>query len=886
MGGFVLESEGLERFPVDARMIEMLIKADVLAHPEIDIREIQDKSKRDSFARLFAGSQVLWVVVQCIARRVQELPVTPLEFLTAEFVLLSMFTYLFEWCKPDGVCVPIVLRAYGRLDDDLVNQLRSKFNQSYNKEFTTVNDIKRIPFGPAFRTFFVSQEKATNSWQSWAVYMLVCCGTGAFNGIRTAVRHQLMPPVAWTVWRISILISVVVPFVGCVFAERTMRLIDAKAFIQDDTFELVFIPDVSERRPKYAILSHRWIAGEEVTFDDAKSYQESCTKGGFYKIRKSCEQALAADLEYVWVDTCCINKNDNIELQIAINSMYAWYKEAAVCYVYLSDVDINPSSVCSVPFEESKWFSRGWTLQELIAPSSLMFFDTTWTLLGTQLELASIIEYASGISIDVLNRTKGVEQCSVAERMFWASSRETTLVEDEAYSLLGIFNVHMPMLYGEGMNAFIRLQEEILKTSNDHTIFAWTGVDEGHPGLLASSPSAFSSSGHMRCRTNPSQISFRKPGIEMALSSRVVAGYTYLAILDCVDESTSRSIAIFLRHMPGKDVFVRIKQNERDLLYLDDKEYYPSQKRNLPLVKTERDLDLPSDLIQMLVQPLVGFRVNGALSDMSFVPKPGTGAQWDPDEGTLTVALDTERSEGMIGALQIKEPGQQINLLRLGFDNDFNPICMLATNSGISSRSSFKNVFIRIGLRLGLPLTLFSGVPFAIFIVTRLPMPQYAPLFLLGPFLPMSLFLLFLHFMARRDGSFLYHNGKGIWGYTANESHDTWDDISDPDSDLRYPTHAANDIGRRGLWLLKGSRLAGLDVQVCKPFVKGGSGVFGAPAMGTIARIPSALVDIRQSLPFVRVVVKRGKMGGRAVWDVDITTVGGLRALEDIPLDE
>ncbi|KAF1984458.1 hypothetical protein K402DRAFT_422964 [Aulographum hederae CBS 113979] len=217
MGGFVLESEGLERFPVDARMIEMLIKADVLAHPEIDIREIQDKSKRDSFARLFAGSQVLWVVVQCIARRVQELPVTPLEFLTAEFVLLSMFTYLFEWCKPDGVCVPIVLRAYGRLDDDLVNQLRSKFNQSYNKEFTTVNDIKRIPFGPAFRTFFVSQEKATNSWQSWAVYMLVCCGTGAFNGIRTAVRHQLMPPVAWTVWRISILISVVVPFVGCVY---------------------------------------------------------------------------------------------------------------------------------------------------------------------------------------------------------------------------------------------------------------------------------------------------------------------------------------------------------------------------------------------------------------------------------------------------------------------------------------------------------------------------------------------------------------------------------------------------------------------------------------------------------------------------------------------
>lgn len=172
-------------------------------------------------------------------------------------------------------------------------------------------------------------------------------------------------------------------------------------------------------------------------------------------------------------DRCCINKNSSAELSEAINSMFSWYKNAQVCYAYLSDVGIVTSlQQKQTDIKKSRWFTRGWTLQELLAPSSVVFFSNDWQSLGTKAELSDLLSDITDIDVDIL-RGLDLGFASVAQKMSWASARHTTRVEDVAYCLLGIFNVNMPLLYGEGNKAFHRLQEEILKGSNDLSLFAW-----------------------------------------------------------------------------------------------------------------------------------------------------------------------------------------------------------------------------------------------------------------------------------------------------------------------------------------------------------------------------------------------------------------------------
>jgi len=221
----------------------------------------------------------------------------------------------------------------------------------------------------------------------------------------------------------------------------------------------------------------------------------STGKKGYTKIRECCKIAAAAGFEYVWVDTCCIDKTSSAELTEAINSMFEWYRRADVCYIYLADYPGGTRLGRPFPsFRESRWFRRGWTLQELLAPKSVIFFDGQWEDIGTKHSLREEISEITDIQPEALLGAE-MEDFSIAQRMCWASKRETTRIEDEAYSLLGIFGVYMPMLYGEGPHAFIRLQEEIIKRSTDHTIFAWP---HGFPttrsytgGLLADRPAAF-----------------------------------------------------------------------------------------------------------------------------------------------------------------------------------------------------------------------------------------------------------------------------------------------------------------------------------------------------------------------------------------------------------
>jgi hypothetical protein len=244
-----------------------------------------------------------------------------------------------------------------------------------------------------------------------------------------------------------------------------MRLLE-----RNNTGDFSLTEDIVEddEKPPYAILSHTWKAGEEVAFEELI---DGTGKGkpGYEKIQFCGEQANRDGMQYFWVDTCCINRSNNAELSEAINSMFRWYHSATRCYVYLSDVS-SPAfdtydKLGYLPFESafraSRWFTRGWTLQELLAPNSVEFFSREGNRLGDKRSLQQKIHEITGIPAQALQETS-LSRFSVDERLSWAQNRQTTRKEDQAYALLGIFDVYMPLLYGEGReNAFIRLQEEI-----------------------------------------------------------------------------------------------------------------------------------------------------------------------------------------------------------------------------------------------------------------------------------------------------------------------------------------------------------------------------------------------------------------------------------------
>ena len=245
---------------------------------------------------------------------------------------------------------------------------------------------------------------------------------------------------------------------------RIMRLLK-----YNNEGEFSFAEFFGDDIPRYAILSHRWEA-EEVTFRDLTDGTGK-NKTSYNKIQFCGEQARRDSLQYFWVDTCCIDKTNSVELQEAINSMFRWYRSATRCYVYLSDVsspafDTN-DKLSELPFESafraSRWFTRGWTLQELLAPRSVEFFSRECNQLGDKQSLQQQIHEITGIPVEALQETF-LSRFGVDERLSWAQNRQTTRKEDQAYSLLGIFDVYMPLIYGEGRdNALKRLLKEIYK---------------------------------------------------------------------------------------------------------------------------------------------------------------------------------------------------------------------------------------------------------------------------------------------------------------------------------------------------------------------------------------------------------------------------------------
>jgi hypothetical protein len=335
-----------------------------------------------------------------------------------------------------------------------------------------------------------------------------------------------------------------------------MRLINTTTFKLEEFIDSVV--------PPYAILSHTW-ATEEASFQEMQSCDEIVRKkAGYNKIKHCCEIAKSDGFKHAWIDTCCIDKTSSSELSEAINSMYRWYSTADVCYVYLSDVpSTGDPKADGSGFSRSRWFTRGWTLQELIAPSIVIFFGSDWKQIGSKSNLRKSIIDTTGIHLGIL-LGDSVENASIAQRMSWAAKRETTRPEDRAYSLMGLFHVYMPMIYGEGEeHAFLRLQEEILKISDDESIFAWTSSLSS--GLLAVSPAAFSQSGHIivsKRQSSGKSFTFSNKGIRVELPMKRIGEEDeerFHGVLNCVESGRSTTMVgiALVGFSDEKDVFIR-----------------------------------------------------------------------------------------------------------------------------------------------------------------------------------------------------------------------------------------------------------------------------------------------------------------------------------------
>lgn len=446
-----------------------------------------------------------------------------------------------------------------------------------------------------------------------------------------------------------------------------MRLINTRTLGLEEFF--------GDAIPRYAILSHTWGSGE-VTFQDWTNLETASKKEGYRKIECARLQALGDGLDFLWVDTNCINKDSSAELTEAINSMYAWYRNAVVCYVYLEGVSYEyPSAIKDIKADSdfsatafsdetplnlaetlsdqsaedyneddvltnndliqwraefqrqlkaARWFRRGWTLQELLAPRRVHFYNERWSALGTKTSLRYLLSHITGIKPQYLVSLEKSSP-SVSQRMSWVSQRCTTRVEDMAYCMLGLFDVNMPLLYGEGSKAFLRLQEEIIKSSDDQTIFCWhsdSSVPQGWVSMLAPAPHHFARSDHYlragNADSHPFSMTNMGLSIKQPLLTQTRSGdYGWLAsreywthgllLLNVTTQQDSRRDAGLHPHFwipvwskGGSNVFVRLGSSSGPIA-LETSFGLIDARRAVPIIVQHRrekaELDLPKSTI-------------------------------------------------------------------------------------------------------------------------------------------------------------------------------------------------------------------------------------------------------------------------------------------------
>ncbi|KAI4863589.1 HET-domain-containing protein [Hypoxylon rubiginosum] len=344
-----------------------------------------------------------------------------------------------------------------------------------------------------------------------------------------------------------------------------MRLIDI------NTLELKQFFDPS-KMPPYAILSHTWNGDQEVTYQEWGCRNSSTVqrKDGYAKIMGACRRARADGLQYLWCDTNCIDKSSSAELTEAINSMFAWYRDSHICYAYLADVKNTDT------FANSRWLARGWTLQELLAPVIVVFFDCHWTVLGDRKGMASVLSSITRIHVGALRDRLTIRDYSIAQRMSWAAGRQTSREEDIAYCLLGIFDINMPLLYGEGQKAFSRLQQEIIKVSDDQSILAWElRSKSAHQwtSALAPSPAGFRFCGSIVRDWDIKRGPYSVTNLGISMNLPVIKTHhvqTILVGLNCVKELRGTTTANPTHLHPTQarhpfQVWIPLYQSERDI---------------------------------------------------------------------------------------------------------------------------------------------------------------------------------------------------------------------------------------------------------------------------------------------------------------------------------
>lgn len=306
--------------------------------------------------------------------------------------------------------------------------------------------------------------------------------------------------------------------------------------------------------------------------------------------------------------SCCIDKTSTAELSESINSMFRWYQKAKICYAYLEDVD-DVSEL-----GRSRWFTRGWTLQELIAPKDVSFYSTNWTFLGSKSDLRDNLAAITGISQDVLSGASESWHECIATRMRWAANRQTTCLEDMAYCLLGIFDVQMPLLYGEGKRAFTRLQQEIMRGSDDQSLFAWGvpespySIEQFHGtlsanetyGLLADSPRDFLLSSEVepvRSKQRPTTTSKSSTSVQIELPVAQIAG-RQVAVIACTTPERPRTYLGFcLNHW---DKFYTSRGAE--VLAIPVRDWVESQVQTLEIRQISSGLpQLPPPVIRLVL---------------------------------------------------------------------------------------------------------------------------------------------------------------------------------------------------------------------------------------------------------------------------------------------
>ncbi|KAI3316594.1 hypothetical protein HD806DRAFT_517226 [Xylariaceae sp. AK1471] len=444
--------------------------------------------------------------------------------------------------------------------------------------------------------------------------------------------------------------------------------------------QLEKVPDseLDTEKYQYAILSHGSGFEEvEASYKDMVSVNPDFNDG-FNKLRKFCEVALKAGFQYAWIEPCCVNKESSVEQNETFNSMYLWYSRSKICIAYLDDVDGSQNT-----WEDSEWFNSAWTLQALIASKDVAFFDRNWIAVGTKRDLLATLSTKTGIPEEVLGDPSKVSTCSVAQRMSWMSRRTTERVEDRAYSLLGLFDVHMPILYGEREKAFLRLQQHIAQKTADESLFAWSmgqfeDTSMTYSGLYAPSPSNFRDCSNIVSIIGSKGFSERNGYLSLKLPQFSHSPGLYQALLHCAPKSSlHKRVYIVLAKTGTPGEYVRVRDCKGKSMGFSSLSPRPEDWRQMSFVlepKTPPETIFFGFWLRTLNPPGYSGCETTVLSSCETSEKDYV-RQVDRNSGNTGIVrfkpLDASESPGSL----------QIQWLKFGFDNCCNPVIWLANDS-------------------------------------------------------------------------------------------------------------------------------------------------------------------------------------------------------------